>query len=249
MKSGKRMDQKEFLERSKLIHENRYDYSKVLFFKTKKKVIIVCSIHGGFEQRADTHMEGRGCVKCQKANPKPALTQEEFIKKSKEVHGEKYDYSESIYQKSSSPTLIICPKHGLFSQKAGSHLAGHGCSHCGQNNLLENKLFNFLKESFPSEKIIQQAKFSWLGMKSLDIYFPNLNIAIEYQGKQHYKPIEFFGGQERFEYQKDSDKIKISLCEKNNIKLIHFSYDDYGLEAPSFPLITSEKNLIDLINR
>lgn len=63
------------------------------------------------------------------------LTQEEFIQRAKEKHGDKYDYSMTKYVNSHTFVDIICKKHGLFSQNAGDHLGGHGCTLCKSDNL------------------------------------------------------------------------------------------------------------------
>ena len=59
-----------------------------------------------------------------------------------------------------------------------------------------------------------------------DFYIPKNNICIEYQGKQHYEPIEYFGGSEKFNYQLIRDKIKNDYCLKNNIHLIIIKYNE-----------------------
>lgn len=59
------------------------------------------------------------------------LTTEEFIRRAREIHGDKYDYSKTVYNKSKEAVDIICPTHGLFNQTAISHLRGHGCTKCG----------------------------------------------------------------------------------------------------------------------
>lgn len=60
------------------------------------------------------------------------LTTEEFIKRSKQAHGEKYDYSESVYSGHANKVKIQCFKHGFFLQRAGKHMAGEGCLECGR---------------------------------------------------------------------------------------------------------------------
>lgn len=59
------------------------------------------------------------------------ITTTEFIRRAREIHGDKYDYSQTVYHKSKEPVDIICPTHGLFHQTAISHLCGHGCTKCG----------------------------------------------------------------------------------------------------------------------
>ena len=58
------------------------------------------------------------------------MTTEEFIHRAKQVHGDKYDYSQVHYVDYRTRVLIICPKHGEFWQVPSSHLRGHGCIMC-----------------------------------------------------------------------------------------------------------------------
>lgn len=64
----------------------------------------------------------------------------------------------------------------------------------------------------------------WLGLQHLDIFIPSLNVGIEYQGKQHYEPIDFFGGEGGFQKRKQLDKSKKLLAEANGIILIEWPY-------------------------
>lgn len=63
-----RLTQEEFIRRGKLIHNNKYDYSKTMYITTKKKVCIICPIHGEFMQLANNHLHGYGCVRCAQNN-------------------------------------------------------------------------------------------------------------------------------------------------------------------------------------
>mgnify|MGYP003620563355 CR=1 FL=1 len=62
-----------------------------------------------------------------------------------------------------------------------------------------------------------------------DFYLPNYNICIEYNGKQHYEPIDWFGGIKTLEYIKNNDNIKKKYCQKNNIKYLEISYKENDL--------------------
>ena len=64
----------------------------------------------------------------------------------------------------------------------------------------------------------------WLGRQSLDLYIPSLSTAIEYQGVQHYLPVEFFGGEEALSQRRDLDRVKKELCEANSVRLIEWPY-------------------------
>jgi len=117
-----------FITKSKKLHKNKYDYSKVEYVNAHTKVIIGCPIHGDFEQKPTKHYNhGHGCPKCG-GTKKPST--DEFIKKAKEVHGDKYEYILVNYKTSLDDVQIVCPEHGVFKQKPKYHLNGHGCQEC-----------------------------------------------------------------------------------------------------------------------
>ena len=112
----------EFIKEAKKIHNNKYDYSKVKYINNYSKLLIICLIHGEFEQVSTVHLRGSGCPKCGVENKKP--TTSEFIKKATKVHKNKYDYSKVEYVNNYSKVIIICPIHGKFKQIPYSHLNG-----------------------------------------------------------------------------------------------------------------------------
>ncbi len=93
----------------------------------------------------------------------------------------------------------------------------------GEGWIAETELLYKLREYFSDERIVHHAKPVWLAPQHLDIYFPEKNIGIEYQGLQHQRPVEYFGGQKAFENQKERDERKRRLCKENNCKLIYVS--------------------------
>lgn len=159
------------------------------------------------------------------------LTQEEknqeFIRKAKLVHGDKYDYAQSVYGiNNKEKVVIICPIHGDFEQTPNIHLRGHGCPKC--NLKTQDKIFKKLKELFPTEEILFEVGkdiVSWLENQRIDIYFPKYNIAIEYNGEQHYIPIKYFGGELQFEIQQYRDELKRKKCSENNCTLFEVKYN------------------------
>ena len=137
-----------FIEKSKKIYGDRYDYSKLIYNGSKNKVCIICPEHGEFNKRASDFLQGKGCPKCANAyKPHPKkYTTERWIEKAKSVHGNKYDYSKSEYISPYDNVIIICPKHGEFKQKASYHLSGNGCPKCGYEKVSSALLGN--KEQF-----------------------------------------------------------------------------------------------------
>ncbi len=91
----------------------------------------------------------------------------------------------------------------------------------GEGWLRETELYYKLRESLPKEKIIHHGRPSWVSPQHIDIYFPIRNIGIEYQGAQHNKPIEYFGGEKSFKLQQERDQKKANLCKKNGCELLY----------------------------
>ena len=117
-----------YIERAKTIHNNFYIYDKTNPKTCKDKCIITCPIHGDFWTTLDNHVNGKtGCPSCKKVKK---LTTDDFIKRAKEVHGDKYDYSKVEYKNAKTKVCIICPKHGEFWQEPRHHLDGKGCPCC-----------------------------------------------------------------------------------------------------------------------
>ena len=95
-----------------------------------------------------------------------------------------------------------------------------GVPKIGEGWVSETDLYYKIKESLNPIKVIHHWRPKWLGRQHIDIGIPELSIGIEYQGKQHDKPIEFFGGEEAFIKGQERDKRKKRLCLDNNLKLI-----------------------------
>ena len=127
-----RMTTKEFIEKAKKVHKDKYNYSKVIYSGSKNKITIICKEHGDFEQIPSIHLLGSGCSSCGYLSNKLKFSMSiiNFIEKSKEVHGDKYDYSKVKYINTETKVIIICKEHGEFEQTPHGHLQGQGCSKC-----------------------------------------------------------------------------------------------------------------------
>lgn len=146
----------EFIKKANVIHNNKYDYSKVSYIRKNIPITITCPIHGNFEMRPDNHLSGQGCPRCgkEKTRTKLSLSQEDFIARCHVVHNHQYDYSKTSYVNFTSKITIICPLHGEFIQEAESHLTGCGCPKCarqnqiGQQLLSQDEFIDRLKDNF-----------------------------------------------------------------------------------------------------
>ena len=122
-----------FIEKSRKVHGNKYNYDKVVYVSNKVKVNITCNKCGlNFNQKPFSHTRGDGCIRC---CGKEQMTNDSFKVKAKLIHGEKYNYSLVDYQTSKDKVTIICNTcNSKFSQYASNHLAGNGCPSCKTQN-------------------------------------------------------------------------------------------------------------------
>ena len=222
---------REFIEKAKSIHGDKYNYNNVNYVNTSTLIDIICPTHGKFSQTPECHLRGQGCPKCGKEKVKKelSLTSIQFIEKAHKVHGDKYDYSKVIYINNKTPVIITCPIHGDFEQRPDSHLNNRGCSKC-EHSKGEMEIELYLKQNninfIPQHKIPIDKSINSSGIAKIDFYLPNYNLFIEYNGEQHYVPIDYFGGQITFEHQQERDQYVRNYCKENNIKLLEIRYDE-----------------------
>jgi len=110
------------------VHGDLYGYDEVEYVNSRTLVRIQCPIHGIFKQRIHSHLNGAGCRQCK--NSPPSLNQKDFLTRAFTKHGDRYDYSETVYIKMLGKVKIICGVHGEFWQYAGHHLKGMNCPQC-----------------------------------------------------------------------------------------------------------------------
>ena len=225
-KRNKQYTQKEFIEKAISIHGNKYDYSKVEYIDGNTKVCIICPEHGEFWQTPHAHLNKRGCNKC----VRPSYDTESFIKCSKEIHGDKYDYSKVEYVNTKTKVCIICPEHGEFWMKPNVHLQGSGCALCLKKG--EDKLYIELVNYFGFENVTKQKTFTWLVNKKtnhqqyLDFYIENYNIAFELQGDQHFVQHRAWDkNKDSFSKRKEMDLNKKCLCDEYGVKIYYITFN------------------------
>ena len=135
----KRYTEKEYINDCNRIHNNKYNYSKIIF-NGKDKLEIICPIHGSFFQDKFSHKNGIGCPQCGKEKvKKPRKDVIYYINKFISIHGDTYDYSKfTKYVRVWNNIEIICKTHGQFFQSIGNHLLGHGCPQCAKDKFYIN---------------------------------------------------------------------------------------------------------------
>ena len=153
-----------FISKSKKIHGDRYDYSKVIYINAKTKVIISCKEHGDFEQTPSNHLSKFNCQKCSK-NFK--LDTHSFIEKAKEIHGSRYDYSKVNYINANIPVVIICKEHGEFNQIPDFHINRKcNCPKCIKN-IVSNSI-----EFIEKANIIHEDKYDYSNVNYIKSTIP-----------------------------------------------------------------------------
>lgn len=212
-----------FLEKARKVHGDTYDYSKSKVENYKTKIEIICKIHGSFFQTPNNHLSGKGCKECGMESTLNHIYEncssstEDFIQKSKILHGDTYDYSLVNYTNNHIPVEIKCEEHGIFLQSPRDHLRGHGCHTCGLlkarhflgTSKLEEDFVSFIR-SFYSGEIITSVRDKIPPME-LDIFLPEFNIGIEINGGYWHS--------EKFK-DKNYHLRKYNLCKDKGIRLV-----------------------------
>jgi len=146
-KNDKRLSN--FIIKAKEKHGDNFDYRETVY--EQPKISIKCITHGYFKQTMQHHLKSPtgGCMECgnlsrKKSLPDTTISNSEFINICSKLHNYFYDYSLVHYKGRDSFIHIICPKHGIFTQKASDHRSGCGCKHCATSNKskMEQKWLN-----------------------------------------------------------------------------------------------------------
>jgi hypothetical protein len=218
----------QFIERAKEKHGNKFNYSKVIYINSQTRVIIICNTCGcEFTQVPNSHLQGYGCDKCaHKINHEnQKLSEDELIKRAKEVHGDYYDYPNMNYKNSQLPINIKCNRcNNTFQQLYMNHInQKQGCPHCSSRKT-EKILHEYLKSIFPS--IIRQFKQEWCKDKHClpyDDCIPELKTIIELDGIQHFKQVMNWKSPEENQI---TDRYKMKCANENDYSVIRILQTD-----------------------
>lgn len=222
------MPMDEFLNRAQEIHGNEYSYDKMKYKSSTDKIVIICPVHGAFEQTPSKHLMGQGCPSC--ANRDMDLSR--FVQRAREVHGDRYDYSVSVYCGARKKIEITCPEHGRFEQTVHHHLNEIGCPLCVDtfNSNGVKKIDAWLVEkniSFQREMTFDDLRSEKNETYRLrcDFFLPEHDIIIEFDGQQHFSPKSLWGGEEAFRVLKANDQKKNKWAEEKGYKMVRIRFD------------------------
>lgn len=178
----------------------------------------------GYEWMAKPNniLSSKGCPKCAGVLLK---SHDEYVK---EVSLINHDIEVvGIYSNSKTPILHRCKiDNTMWLSRPDNILQGKGCPVCNESSG-ERKIRQWLEDNhieYDFQKKFELCKD--IKFLPFDFYLQEYNVCIEYQGEQHYRPVDYFGGEEKFKIQQKHDQIKRDYCKKNNIKLLEIRYDE-----------------------
>lgn len=202
---------KYYIDRAKLKHGEKYDYSLVLYTRAHDYIFVTCPKHGNFKLKAYSHLNGQGCKQCWEESK--VLSKESFIKRCKKLHNNFYSYPNLSLTSLKDKISIVCPIHGTFKQEAGSHIhKGSGCFECkksNQSNTKEELISRF-------EQIYESGLFNYSLVDYKNLETP-ITVICTKHGKFLVRPDYFLrkGGQ-----CKKCKKENASLGERRIIKIL-----------------------------
>lgn len=226
-----------FIDQCEQKHGKYYDYSMVpVEFKKKDHINIICPKHGQFSQRADSHLTmGDGCSICKmdKISHAHRSSATEFRTKANTIHDFKYNYDAIQYKNTKTPISIGCAKHGVFTQVPDVHLSGSGCPMCSSLVSAPVRLITQMLQQHNIQYSTEQSFAGCVGVGNrklrFDVFIPEYNLCVEYDGPHHYTPTTICGGtmedaEKRFDVQIQNDNTKDEYCDNNNIQLIRIPH-------------------------
>ena len=210
------------------VHGNRYQYDSKTYKGASKKIKVICSKHGEFHQSVQFHKDGGNCPKCMNEHNGDItrLDKEEFLERALLEHGDIYDYSKVNWIDMHTEIIVICSKHGDFTQIPRDHFRGSGCTVCNASR--GERKIKLLLDNFKINYSMQQ-RFTGLeydGPLRCDFYLTDKKIVIEYNGRQHYKAVKFFGGDKELKLTQARDKVKKEWCINNDINFEVIKYNE-----------------------
>lgn len=205
-------------------YQGKYTYSN--YTNYTGDVDVNCPKHGITTQRPYCHLSVvSGCLKCSFNNTR--MTKDQFIAKARLIHGDKYTYDKVNHVRYGCEVIITCKLHGDWVTVGSQHIKknGCGCPACRVSRG-EEKVRQFLINN--KIEYTREYKLTAGTTYRYDFYLPKLNILIEYDGVQHFKPVSIFGGLANFIKIKERDREKNRLAELHGMFLIRLPYPKYA---------------------
>lgn len=146
-----------FIEKAKEIWGEKYDYSKAIYISGLTPLIITCPEHGDFSIKPQHHLQKSYCPECGKSerklsmeefNKTKILSTETWVEQATAIHGDKFDYSQTVYVNAITKLKVVCSLHGEQKMLPQTHLKGYGCSVCGKRMINISNGQGYTQEQF-----------------------------------------------------------------------------------------------------
>ena len=225
-KTSNTKTQEEYVEAVKLKNPNIEVIEK--YINAKTKILHKCLMHNVIWDALPTNiLRGCGCYECmkEKIGNKNGSNHSEYVEKLSNINPNLIVLDEYVNTETKIKHKCKICKHE-WEVKPGNILSGKGCPKCNEshgeknigNYLNINHIFYIPQHTFDDCKDVRKLPF--------DFYMPELNMCIEYDGEQHFKAVDHFGGEEGLKIRQHHDQIKTNYCEQNNILLLRIKYDE-----------------------
>jgi len=222
---SKKKTTEEFIKRANLVHEHKYDYSRVNYVNKNSNVTIICREHGVFEQQPANHLHGQGCPGCKGdriSTAKRKGTRQTLEKWISERNSD-YEYDLDTFTNFLSPMRITCRKHGDFWQTPGNHFhQNQNCPMCFAANKTsrgEQDVVDYIKTL--TQDVVTRCR-SVISPKEIDIFIPSRNVGIEFHGLHWHAD----------DRESTTLRTKWELCREKGVRLIQVFEDEWITKRP-----------------
>lgn len=192
-----------------------------------ERALFKCKVCNYEWKTSPCHLVAKSLTRCPRCYGSISPTTEEFVEKMCKINPNIEILDDYIDNKTKLKCrCLLCD--GIFYMKPSHLLSGHGCRHC-TCSIGENRIRQFLDRhniGYEPQKFFDDLKGIRNRVLTFDFYLQEYNLLIEFQGKQHEKPIKYFGGEEQLKIQQEHDKRKREYAELHNISLLDIWYYD-----------------------
>ena len=211
------------IEKFKKMYGEKYQYSEEDFLSSNNLITVTCPTHGVFEVSIQSHLRGVECPHCnpplrsQKGNPslrrekKESSIQHSLAYKRERKHKDKHFNNSEEYERRMFLRINDPDAYNKEIQSKGEYAV---------ESFLDKNNIEFVKQW----RVRNEYSFCKYKFMYADFYLPEQNMVIEFNGKQHYEPIDYFGGKRMFKIQQNRDKAMRMYCKDNCIELMEISY-------------------------
>lgn len=220
------LSKNDFINRSKKIFGNQFDYSKVIYKNSRDKVTLRCLHHKyNFDIKVNTHLtKPAGCPLCGKESGKTKLRNlfkrfknfEEFKKSANKIHNNRYKYKKFEYLNGKQLIKVICPQHGIFKQQASNHLLGKSCDKCARI-VRADKLRMTQADFISAARLVHNSEFDYSKVKYISFH-SKIKIVCKKHGQFYQSPASHLSGNKCIKCGFDKTQIENRLPQSEYIK-------------------------------